>query len=104
MLDSGLIDMLGSGLLSGGGAIFVSIFLLRRSIAELEEKLMKLEDRLTKNEEKTTDKFDQGEKHFQTMEIKLLEGINDIKLKLCAITTERDFVKELASELKKNVQ
>jgi len=102
MLDAGLIDTLASGLLGGGGAIFVSILLLRRSIAEMEERVKKMEDRIDKNEEKTSIQFGQGEKHFQTMEIELLKGINDIKLELCSIKTEKNFVKELADELKKN--
>ena len=101
MLDTAIIDNLASGLIGGGGAIFTSILLLRRSIAEMEGRLSRSETERKECQSKCERKVENWDKQFARLDHEIIQGINEIKIQIAKLEGNNDLAKELVQSLRK---
>jgi len=101
MLDSALIDNLASGLIGGGGAIFTSILLLRRSVAEMERRLSCSDSERKECQSKCERKVENWDKQFARLDHEIIQGLNEIKVQIAKLEGGNDLAKELAQSIRK---
>ncbi len=101
MLDAALIDNLASGLIGGGGAIFTSLLLLRRSIAEMEGRVARAEAESKSCQAKCERRVENWDKQFARLDHEIMQGINEIKVQIAKLEGGNDLAKELVQSLRK---
>ena len=100
MLDGGgIIDQIGVSLIVGAVTLWTSVALLKKEVKGHDDRFKEVEDGCKECRNKTEGKFNDGVTKFQTLEINLMAGINDIKLQIARIESRNDLGKEIADNL-----